>query len=80
MTERTAPGDIVPAEYPELALLVWNGDPTRPIPGVEALALYERNWRHIDPQRLTPREAGLIRALADAHGHGRLLVSGVAPW
>ena len=39
---------IVPAEFPELALLVWNRDPTRAIPAEEAFALYERNWRHVD--------------------------------
>jgi hypothetical protein len=66
---------IVPAEFPELALLVWNRDPTRPIPAEEAFALYERNWRHVDREHMTPAEADLVRELANAFGYGRILTA-----
>lgn len=65
----------MPADYPELALLAWNRDPARPINAEEAFALYERNWRHVDKERLTAREADLIRDLTDRFGHGHLLAS-----
>lgn len=68
------PRTIVPKEFPELALLVWNRDPTRSIAADEAFALYERNWRHVDKNRLTPREHALIHALAAACGHGHMLI------
>ena len=64
---------IVPAEFPELRLLVWNRDPARPIAAEEVFALYERNWRFVDTQRLTEKERRLIDELAEAFGHGRLL-------
>ncbi|WP_202634485.1 hypothetical protein [Rugosibacter aromaticivorans] len=30
---------------------------------VEALSIYERNWRHVDVQNLDPRERDLIDSL-----------------
>jgi transcriptional regulator with XRE-family HTH domain len=68
------PEAIVLEEYPALRQLAWQ------IPGVAgldpaaALALYERNWRHVDVDALVPRERALIRRLTRALGHGRLLV------
>jgi len=64
---------IVPADYPELSLLVWNRDAKRPIPAEEVFALYERNWRHVDKASIQPREAALIQRLADDFGQGRIL-------
>ena len=66
-------GSIVPAEFPELKMLVWNRDPARPIAAEEAFHLYERNWRHVNADRLTPREAQLIRRLTDQFGNGVFL-------
>jgi hypothetical protein len=66
---------VTPADWPELALLAWNRDPARPIPGAEALSLYEANWRHVDRTALTPGERELIQALADQYGHGHLLTT-----
>lgn len=63
---------IIPKEFPELNLLVWNRDPARPITRDVAFALYERNWRFVDADRLTPREAALVRDLAGEFGHGQL--------
>jgi hypothetical protein len=66
---------IIPAEFPELKMLAWNRDITRPIPGEEAFALYERNWRFVDQQRLTARERQLIDDLAKTFGRGVLLTT-----
>lgn len=62
------------ADYPALQQLAWQ------LPGVtelkpgQALDLYERNWRHLDRESLTPQERRLIQALVDEVGGGRLLV------
>ncbi len=70
-----APLTVVPRDYPELALLAWNRNPTRPIPAEEAFGLYEGNWRHVDVDHLTPREADLIEVLVMEHGHGHLMAA-----
>lgn len=65
--------EVIPAGYPELATLAWNRDPRKPITGVVALSLYERNWRHLRPDAFTPQEAELSSALAERFGAGILL-------
>lgn len=72
----TAARLIVPAEFPELQMLLWNRDVSRPIPANEAFALYERNWRFVDQRRLTPLERQLIDELTQEFGHGALLAAG----
>ena len=59
--------------WPALRELAWNRA-DRWIPGAEALALYERNWRFIDPQSLEPAERKFIERLAKAFGAGTLNV------
>jgi hypothetical protein len=66
---------IVPKDFPELGMLAWNRDGARPIERQEAFELYERNWRHVDTEHLTPAEAHLIESLAQEFGHGHLLVA-----
>lgn len=60
--------------YPELKLLGWQRTAHRFMDERDALALYEANWRFVDVGRLIPREAELIRQLAERHGHGVLNV------
>jgi hypothetical protein len=60
-------------DYPQLALLAWNRA-LREISGEEAFALYERNWRFVDQESLTPQEAALIDRLTRRYGHGVLNV------
>lgn len=55
--------------WPVLRDITWNRA-DRWIPADEALALYERNWRHVDEARLGEEEAELIRRLADRFGGG----------
>ena len=59
--------------YPQLKLLAWSRH-TPTVTGREALALYERNWRHVDQGRLEAHERALLSALTKAYGHGALLV------
>ena len=60
--------------YPELKMLGWQRTGQRFIDERDALALYEANWRFVDTAHLIPREAALIRQLADRHGRGVLNV------
>ncbi|KQT85338.1 hypothetical protein [Aurantimonas sp. Leaf443] len=66
---------IVPADFPALALLAWNRDPTRALSAEDAFNLYERNWRHVDIDTLTPAERDLIAALTRAFGGGHFLAT-----
>jgi len=58
-------------EYPGLRLLCWNRT-ERFIPAAEAFALYERNWRFVDPGALSPAERALVARLATRYGNGVL--------
>ena len=57
-------------DYPQLARLAWQRSGADEVTPAEALALYERNWRHVDEAAMTPAERALVKALAG----GRLLV------
>lgn len=61
------------ARYPELRLLAWQLHQER-IAEPEAFALYEREWRHVDSERLDPEERALIQRLAATYGQGVLNV------
>jgi hypothetical protein len=67
---------IVPADFPELSQIVWSRDAARPIAASEVFAIYERNWRFVDRNRLTAAETRLILELTARFGHGALLVAG----
>jgi transcriptional regulator with XRE-family HTH domain len=68
------PEAIVLAEYPALRQLACQIPGVADLDPAAALALYERNWCHVDVDALVPRERALIRRLTRALGHGRLLV------
>jgi hypothetical protein len=53
--------------WPALRELAWNRH-DRWVPAEEALSLYERNWRFLDPARLGADEARLIERLRRRHG------------
>jgi transcriptional regulator with XRE-family HTH domain len=62
------------ADYPELRKIAWQRRRVDELGPKEALALYERNWRHVDVAAMTDAERELVRLLADALGGGRILV------
>ena len=69
-----SPGDWLPlrirlADYPQLRRLAWQvGDATETLSPREAVGLYGRNWRHVQPELLEPNERALIEALRQAFG------------
>ena len=75
--QTTAPHEALPptltlSAYPALSKLAWQLT-TETLTPTEALALYERNWRHVDVGALDDDERDLIRRLVRVLG-GRLLV------
>jgi len=62
------PARIPLENYPQLKQLAWQVQGSNELKPVEALGIYERNWRHIDVSALEPRERNLIDALRLAFG------------
>lgn len=61
--------------YPQLHMLCWNRPDDAVVDGEEALELYERNWRFVDPDAFTDEERKLLDTLVTRHGHGVLLAA-----
>jgi len=61
-------------EYPALKKLAWQLQGVEELSPQQALELYERNWRHLEVETLTPKESALIQALSRVLAGGRLLV------
>jgi transcriptional regulator with XRE-family HTH domain len=57
------PARIHLADYPQLKQLAWQVHGTDELTPMEALSIYERNWRHMDVQSLEPHEKQLVDAL-----------------
>lgn len=68
------PEQIELARYPQLAQLAWHLAGTNHITAQDALNLYERNWRHVEPDAMQPQERELLQALVAHLGGGRLFV------
>ncbi len=51
------------ADYPQLRHLTWNLHGVDTLSPRDALAIYERNWRHVDETALGARELALVDAL-----------------
>lgn len=51
------------SDFPQLEKLAWQLKDTTELTPQEALDLYERNWRHIDPRSLSLEELILIRSI-----------------
>lgn len=62
------------ADYPMLREVAWSTDPEAELTPAEAFALYERNWRHIDPEAMDAPERDLVARLTKTVGKGVLLV------
>jgi hypothetical protein len=62
------------ADYPQLSILAWNRRKDAMVEGAEALDLYESNWRHIEEDKLLPKEKKLIEELTKKFGKGVLNV------
>ncbi len=68
------PTRISIADYPQLRRVAWSLPGAGDVTPREALALYERGWRHIDPEQMDTSERDLLAALVLSLGNGHLLV------
>jgi len=68
------PAQVIVSDYPQLKQLAWQIHAATRLTPVEALNLYERNWRHLDLQNMEPNERDLVDALQLAFGKGKPLV------
>lgn len=62
------PARVRIADYPRLKQLAWQVHGPQELTPREALGIYERNWRHVDPATLSAAESGLVDALRLAFG------------
>lgn len=72
--ESKIPKKIRIADYPQLKRLAWQLKGTKELTPAEVLDLYERNWRHVDLNKMTEKERQFIEALTAYLGRGKLLV------
>lgn len=71
---QTAPETVRVGDFPQLHAIAWQLRAETELTGVEALQLYERNWRHVDQAAMSDEERALVQQLADTHSGGVLLV------
>lgn len=62
------PARVRIADYPKLKELAWQVHGTSELTPREALGIYERNWRHLDPATLSRNESDLVEALRQGLG------------
>lgn len=62
------PARVRIADYPWLKELAWQVHGPQELTPREALGIYERNWRHVDPETLSAAERELVDALRLALG------------
>jgi len=67
-SRRWIPVRVRLSEYPKLKELAWQIHGTDELSPREALDIYERNWRHVDPATMAPGEQDLVQALREALG------------
>lgn len=60
------PARIALTDYPQLRRLAWQVHGTDALTPIEAMDIYERNWRHVDEPAMTPAEKQLVAALRAA--------------
>lgn len=62
------------ADYPQLQALAWQVHGTDSLTPLEALAIYERNARHLDTAAISAAEQALLQALRTGLGSGATVV------
>jgi transcriptional regulator with XRE-family HTH domain len=62
------PARIRMADYPQLRKLAWQVHGTDELTPLEALGIYEQNWRHADIEAMDSRERDLVDALRQGLG------------
>lgn len=66
--EGSIPTKIKLDEFPQLRQLAWQIHGTDTLTPLEARDIYERNWRHLDKNKLEDHERQLIHALREGLG------------
>lgn len=61
-------------DHPQLQAIAWQLQADTELPGIDALQMYERNWRHVDRDAMSDNERALVQRLADTYSGGVLLV------
>lgn len=61
-------------DFEQLARVAWNRRAVRTVGARDALALYERNWRFIEPATMRRQEKDLLDFLVREYGGGVLHV------
>ena len=59
--------------YPQLRALCWHRANDAVLDGMEALGLYENNWRMVEPEKLDMEEQKLLDLLVARFGNGVFL-------
>ena len=72
--DETAADTVRVGDYPQLQAIAWQLRADTELPGIDALRLYERNWRHVDHDSMSDDERALVQRLADTYSGGVLLV------
>ncbi len=62
------PARVRISAYPKLKELAWQIQGAEELTPREALGIYERNWRHLDPAALSKEERDLVDALRQGFG------------
>lgn len=65
---------IAIVNYPQLRLIAWTRQDDDLVDDQEALALYEANWRFIEPEKMAESERTLLERLVQQFGNGVLNV------
>ncbi|MCL2901373.1 hypothetical protein [Brenneria tiliae] len=60
------------ADYPQMKACAWYLTQDTQFDDREALSFYERNWKYIEQDKLTPHERRLIKRLSEELGNGFL--------
>ncbi len=56
----TAPATVRVGDYPQLQTIAWQLRAETELSGIDALHLYERNWRHLDQSAMSAEERALV--------------------
>ena len=69
------PVKVMISDYPGLKQLAWHVRGTNTLTPIEARDIYERNWRHLEPNNINTKERNLINALKEGLGGNFPLLS-----
>ena len=72
-TKPVLPKSIRLSAYAQLKSIAWQLGDTTSLTPREVLALYRRNWRHVDATEMNEEERAFVRTLVETFGGSRLV-------